>query len=104
MKDERVQDCILRVLDFVFRNGMLSDIVDIFVKRLNGFNCALTLCAHHELQESGMSEIGTDASAYVVGQTALGADVIEQTGRESATERIVKDGDCVVVGIVARGP
>jgi hypothetical protein len=92
MKDERVQDCILRVLDFVFRYGMLSDVVYIFVKRLNGFNCALTLCAHYELQESGMAEIGADASAHVVSQAALGADIIEQARGKSAAERIVIDG------------
>ena len=49
-----------------------------------------------------MPKVRPDATAHVVGQAALGANVVEQPRGEAAAESLVKDADGVVVGIVAR--
>ncbi len=102
-EDEGVEDGVFGVPDLLVRDRLLGQIIDIFVERLHRLYRALAFCAGHELHHAWMAEVRSDAAAYVVGEAALGADVIEQARREAAAESFVENGDRVVVRIVARG-
>ena len=61
------------------------------------------LVPDRDLQNARMAEIGADAAADAIGESALGADVVEQARGKTAAEGFVENTDGVVVGIVARG-
>ena len=90
------------MLDFVFRDRLLSKVIDIFIERLHRFDRALALGPHGELLNAGMPEIGSDAAAYVVSQAAFGANVVEKAGGESAGEGLIENRNGVIVGIATR--
>src|SRR5207248_1504891 len=70
---------------------------------LNGFEGALTFGADRYLQNAGMPEVGANAAANTVGESALGADVVEQARGETSAKSLVEDSDGVIIGIVAGG-
>src|SRR5208282_3086416 len=46
-----------------------------------------------------MAEVGANAAAYVVSESALGANVVEKAGGETAAESLIEDADGVVIGV-----
>src|SRR5277367_1425728 len=61
-EDERIENGVFGMLNLFISDGLLSQSVDVFVEGLNGFDGALALGAHSELQDAGMPEVGTDAA------------------------------------------
>src|SRR5580698_8249335 len=102
-EDESVEDGVFGALDFFVREGLFGQVVDLFIHRLDRFDRALALGADEELQNAGMPEVGADAASDFVGETALGAEIVEQARGHSSAKRFIEHGDGVVVGIVARG-
>ena len=75
---------------------------DVFVGSLNGFNRRLAFGADGNVENAGMAEVAADAASSFVGESTLGANVIEQARGKSSSEGFVENADGVVVGIVAR--
>src|SRR5207244_11253838 len=100
IEDESVQDGIFGSLDFNFGNRVLAYLVNLLIEGLNGFNGGATLGAHDQSQAAGMVKSAADSAADGVGQPFGGADTLHQPRGESATESLVENSDCIVVGIV----
>ena len=66
-EDECVEDRVFGLLDFIVGDGILGQIVDVFIERLDGLDCALAFGSRDKLQDAGMAEVGANAAAYVVG-------------------------------------
>ena len=77
-EDEGVEDGIFGALNFVVGDGLLGEIVDVISGGLNGFNGTLTFGSNRNLQDASVAEVGSDAAADAVGQSALGADIVEE--------------------------
>ena len=98
---KRIQNGILGALDFVFGDGFFRQVINVLMDRLDGFDRALTLGSHGNLQHAGMTEVGANSATHAIGKAAFGANVVEQAGRKSAAEGLVENADGVVVRVVA---
>src|SRR5262252_2390757 len=56
IEDERIEDRVLRLLDFDVRQRVRRKIVDLLIERTNRLNRAGTLRSHGNIQHTGMVE------------------------------------------------
>src|SRR6266436_1341415 len=79
---------------------MLSQVVDLFIERQDGFDCGRALRSHGQTQDAGMIESTSDSAPDVIGQPLRGADALHEARGKPAAKGFIEDSNRIVVGIV----